>query len=266
MGLNVICNNRLIIQHINNFDTDYYEQFYCVRNIAKEYLRGADAKPSEQSAMDMTKDLIDVLKKWGAGKRRAPQPRRESEIADWLLDNTTLKSELGKIEGCSIPFLNININNRIILHGAQISDAGQFDQILLSVLNRLAVGLFVGNTNVIYPMKALLLISGLMPAFDKNVKEGFKLAGLTGVSGTQFLLPSENETGPNMKKLTRLPFLLGQCWSDFSDRLTDAIRQSHRPKLVEEPGRVFDILFFMQGQSGELIFKFEGPERWYEFS
>jgi hypothetical protein len=37
----------------------------------------------------------------------------------------------------------------------------------------------------------------------------------------------------------------GHCWAKFSNILKDGIKKSRYPKLIEEPGRVLGILFFM---------------------
>jgi hypothetical protein len=56
-----------------------------------------------------------------------------------------------------------------------------------------------------------------------------------------------NDTCPNAERITRLPFVLGQCWNDFEKVLRDSLLESQHPNLADEPGRVFDVLLFMQG-------------------
>jgi hypothetical protein len=211
-----------------------------------------------------------VLKEWGAGRfRKAPPTREEPEIKEFLC-NSNLRNDLYKIVSTDLRFLCLQANARTIADEAQVTEVEQFDEILLSVLNKLSKRLFNDNTNVTYPMKALLLITGFMPAFDSNVKRGLYRAGFRGFGGesprTQFRLPEEHSRDADMKKLTRLPFVLGDCWANYHNVLKDGIMESEYRNLIEEPGRVFDVLFFMQGKQNNNVelLRFQGPERWYE--
>lgn len=266
MYLQVIGNNMEIAKEIDAFPSNYHTDFFRVRSVAREYLECTGTGPSEDATRTLAKHLGSVLINWGAGKRGAPQPRCEPEITGFLHD-TRLHVDLGKIARTGLASLSLQTQTRNVLDGAQITDARQFDEILLSVLARLSEGLFIRNTNVTYPMKAMLLISGLMPAFDSQVRAGLSRAGFGGVNKTQFLLPSSAENDPDGKKVTRLPFVLGHCWATSSHVLSEGIRKSHYPELIEEPGRVFDILFFMQKNSSKQLLKFQhsGLGRWYEF-
>lgn len=139
-----------------------------------------------------------------------------------------------------------------------------FDTTLLGTLHLLASRLFHGCTNVTYPMKVLLLITGLMPALDGNVRGGLHRGGFAGMSTTQFLLADTTQSA-NGKKLTRLPFLLGQCWSAFLPQFLTGIQHSQYPELVEEPGRVFDILLFMQARTEVPVLSYAGGNAlWYD--
>jgi hypothetical protein len=271
MGLQVICNADVIKSQINEFNENYHEHFFCVRSIAKEYLNvAADSILLEQSTIRLAEQLISALKEYGAGRfRKAPPTREEPEIKDFLC-NSNLHNDLSEIAGSDLCFLCLQANARTIAAKAKISSIKQFDKILLSILDRLSKGLFKGNTNVTYPMKALLLITGFMPAFDSNVKRGLYRAGFIGFGGeiprTRFLLPQGNATNADMKKLTRLPFVLGDCWANNFNVIKDGIKESEYPNLIEEPGRLFDVLFFMQGKKNNNVelLRFQGPERWYE--
>lgn len=267
MYLQVIGNSMDIAKEISAFPSNYHSDFSLVRTVAKDYLKCTNIRPPEDATTDLAKHLRSVLINWGAGKRGAPQLCRESEIATLLYD-TRLRVDLAKIAWTGLTSLSLHMQRRTVIDGAQITNAAQFDEVLLSVLARLSRGLFIGNTNVTYPMKAVLLISGLMPAFDGQVRAGLNRVGFAGVNKTQFLLPSSVENDPDGKKLTRLPFVLGHCWATFSNVFSDGIRKSQYPELIQEPGRVFDILFFMQKNSTKQLFEFRGHSglgRWYEF-
>jgi hypothetical protein len=140
-----------------------------------------------------------------------------------------------------------------------------FDATLLRALSKLADGLLQNNTNVTYPMKALLLISGLMPALDSQVRAGLGNAGFKGFERTQFLLPRDSGSA-DAKKLTRLPFVLGQCWIDCLKLLQEAVRRSRLELLLRHPGRVFDVLLFMQAskENALLLTLHLDRETWYD--
>lgn len=71
--------------------------------------------------------------------------------------------------------------------------------------------------------------------------------------------------GGTRLKVTRLPFLLGHCWAQFGAVLRGGIQNSAHAYLADEPGRVFDVLLFMQGGDGRQLFRFQpGPTAWYE--
>lgn len=265
MCLQMIGNSAEIAKEINTFPSNYHADFSLVRTVAKEYLRHIDTHPSENTTATLAKHLRSVLTKWGAGKRGAPQPCREPAIAALIYD-TRLRVDLAKLASTGLPSLSLHMQRRNIVDGAEVTDPKQFDGILLSVLARLSKELFVGNTNVTYPMKTILLITGLMPAFDSQVRAGLSRAGFVGLKKTQFLLPSSTENNPDGMKLTRLPFVLGHCWATFSSVFNEGIRKSHYPELIQEPGRVFDILFFMQKNTSKQLFEFHqsGFDRWYE--
>jgi hypothetical protein len=139
-----------------------------------------------------------------------------------------------------------------------------FDANLFAALHALADGLFAGNTNATYPMKAALLITGLMPAFDSQVRCGLQRAGFIGMNKTQFVLPG-NANCADGKKIARLPFLLGECWHAYSPQINAGIATSRYTGLLDEPGRFFDVLLFMQGDTrNPVLVSYHGPRTWYE--
>jgi hypothetical protein len=262
MHLQIIGDSSSIAAVIDEFSHEYHEDFFEARSIACEYL--ADSHIKEENIRYLACCLRSVLISWGAGKRKAPKVHRDAELTSFLRDSY-LHSDLYKLAKTSLTTLNFNQRSRQ-LSGAEIRTVPEFDSTLLSVLNKLSNGLFIGNTNVTYPMKAVMLLTGLMPAFDSQVRAGLKYVGFEGVHKTQYLLPSDGSTSADAKKLTRFPFILGNCWAEHTDVLNEGAQKSCYPRLVKEPGRLFDILFFMQERDTPQILRFHPAEHrlWYE--
>ena len=236
-----------------------------MRPLGRRYV--VEEHPSEAVARELAAALRRVLRSWGAGKRGAPQLLNEKDIVATFLDSR-LHSGVVKLAGLSIANLGFDEALRRVVNGVHNREVlGDFDATLLFVLRKFSDRIFVGNTNVTYPTKALLLVSGLTPALDSRVRTGLGRAELKGVDKTQFFLPTEMH-GADAKKLTRLPFILGQCWADYNVQLQEGIRQSKVNALLQEPGRIFDILFFMQAKEGQLPLLSLDPGRdsWYELA
>lgn len=224
---------------INEFNTKYHDDYFLVHAEAAAYL---SKPPNGASAKQLASPLLDTLKRWGAEKRGAPA-RQSLDTARTALNNLTLHQQLKDLAD-SFNYLAITNGARSLQVGAPFRSVADFDACLIKTLNDLATGLLVGNTNVTYPMKALLLIAGLMPALDSQVKGGAAVAGLTGMKLQSYRLRSQPCTGT--KKICALPFYIADCVSRSSVLLDDAIKNSRRPNLKGHHGRLFDILFFMQ--------------------
>ncbi|MGA8138333.1 MAG: IS3 family transposase, partial [Pseudomonas gingeri] len=113
--------------------------------------------------------LSTALRNWGACKRRSPILRPVPQIENVLRDNKQLHARLAILGRHNLGAFGLNPQRfRAFDPNASFKDAGAFDKELLSLLNTLAGLLFFNNTSVTYPMKALLLITGLMPALDSQ--------------------------------------------------------------------------------------------------
>lgn len=264
MRLRVTEDINQIADAINEFPGAYHDDFFEVRAIGRKYV--SEEHPTEATAIELTSPVRCVLERWGAGRQKAPQLRAEQDFPAAFLD-AHLHSGLAKLAQISdATTLGFDRGFRL-LDGVHDREAlADFDATLVCVLQKLSHLLFLDNTNVTYPMKALLLICGLMPALDSNVREGLGEAGFEGVGRgrTQFLLP-DDVGGADAKKLSRLPFVLGQCWVECSTQLLGGIKRSNFGLLLEAPGRAFDVLLFMQGKRKlPLLTLHLERERWYD--
>jgi hypothetical protein len=255
---------QLITEAINTFPRSYQAGYFGCRAIGRRYL--TEATPTDDLTTELGDRVRSTLKDWGAGERKAPELRSVGEFSNALRE-AGMHSSLVGLAGVPLPELTV-VEKRRCLSGKPATDEAlaSFDFILLSGLRALSDRLFVGNTNVTFPMKAVLLITGFMPALDsKRVRTGLKRGGFSGMNKTQYLLP-DDAAHADGKKITRLPFLLGQCWTTYTQQLQEGLANSGFPGLKEEPGRVFDILLFMQGDDDNpILVTCEPPEGdWYK--
>ena len=227
---------------IDDFRGSYHADYARVRDIAKSYLC---EPPSTANTAALSEVMYQVLGNWGAGSRKAPIRRSPADTALRLL-NPSLHNRLNKLAGDASSGLRLDLQGaRGLTPTSLFDDVKSFDHDLLHTLAELAEAFFENNTNVTYPTKTLLLITGLAPAWDSQVRKGLRRSGMTGMSGTQFLLPADSSKALG-QRLCRLPFWVANCWDTHQDIFQKAVRQSNYPALCSDPGRVFDVLLFMQ--------------------
>lgn len=243
---------------INTFNAGYHADYFMVRCLARAYLA---APPSAVTTMPLASALNGVLLRWGAGKRGAPTCQLISNMAAALI-RPNLHLQLRNLEAC-IPFLTIIAGRRCLAAGAPFAAVTDFDSCLIDTLSTLSTGLLVGNTNVTYPMKLLLLLTGLMPAFDSQVKGGLASAGVTGINRTRYLIPVLGSA--DAQKICALPLYMADCIARQLATINHEIAASLYPNLVGEHGRIFDVLFFMQNGGHHVTVSFTPPVaiRWY---
>ncbi len=228
----------------DRFKPGYHYDYRFVRHTRQEYL-AIDKKllqPTHKTINELSHRLIQTLTNWGAGGRKAPQCRSADEISTTLSD-TTLHGNFSKLINSHCQFQIID-GRRCLAENGPFADVGEFDACYIETLQTLSTGIFVGNTNVTYPMKALLLLTGFMPAFDSQVKGGLAIAGVTGVNRTQYLMPKPGST--DAKKICTLPFYMAECVSSYKEIIDEAVKDSKFDDLLYDYGRIFDILLFQQ--------------------
>lgn len=259
MPLTVIAPHARIVKAINTFNADYHRDYLLVRTLSAPYLLA----PTAANAALLATALSAVLYRWGAGKRGAPTVQPVPTLQTVLLD----PAFHALISGLStVPITTLSVpggHNRAVRGVATATTRLAFDTNLISAFSKISGRILIGNTNVTYPTKVLLLLTGLMPALDSQVRQGLFSAGFSGTKATQFLMPS-GLGSVEAQKLTRLPFLLGECFAANAALLTGAAIASHYPWLATEPGRLFDILLFMQGSAAHPLLAITPRVRnWY---
>lgn len=263
MSLDVIANKEHIVATINEFSTQYHTNYFEVRNLAANYI----TSPDETNAELLANQFRKVLCCWGAGKRKSPAVQNSTAIQKFLLD-TTVQKQL--VEFVNMPLTTLAIRNnytqRVINGDCSAEKLEKFDLKLHLILSKLSTGVLVNNASVTYPMKSLLLLTGFMPAFDSRVRKGLGMSGFSGTDVTQFNMPKTvNSAGA--KKISCLPFMLADCYAKNTMLFDAAISASNYPQLLTEPGRVFDVLLFMQGAKNKKFFTLvPTSHRWYQLS
>ncbi|SAL19723.1 hypothetical protein [Caballeronia telluris] len=261
MSFSVTDDTAALTAAINGFNAAYHVDYFTVRTKAVDYL---SEPPSTVSASRLALALIKVLESWGTGKRGAPACRPVDSATEALC-NPAIHQKLTNLAN-SFEFLSVANGTRSLKVDSPFETVDEFDGCLIESLNELAAGLLVGNTNVTYPMKALLLITGLMPAYDSQVRGGLAVAGVSGVNRTRYLLPVQD--CPDAKKICVLPFYIGDCISRTLPILNKAIENSSYPMLKGQHGRLFDVLLFVQRNltSEAALISFSAAQssrRWY---
>ncbi|WP_233886317.1 hypothetical protein [Paraburkholderia flagellata] len=244
MLLEVTANTVAITTAINQFKASYHADYSTVRAEAISYLA---QDLSAASASRLVQALTKALNNWGAGKRRAPGCQPTDAVTGALCVHS-LREQLVNLAS-SFEYLSLTDCTRNLKAGSPFKTVNDFDVCLLETLSELAARLLVRNTNVTYPMKALLLITGLMPAFDSQVRGGLHVAGLSGFAcngkpRTSYLIPAHSSA--DARRICVLPFYIAECTSRMSPGLVNSIENSMYPALVGQHGRLFDILLFQQ--------------------
>ena len=235
MCLQLNASHQQVIDAINNFNAGYHEDFRSTRSIAKKYLEDDGVKHSNELAASLERSLIN----FGAGQRQAPKVRKVKQVAEFL--------------GCEENHQCFAVLNKC---GSMLYESGcpvaDFGKHLLSIINATSREILDGATNVTYPTKALMLVTGFMPALDSQVRSGLSKTGLRGFGGTTFRMPEGNGS-LEARKLIALPIILGEFYRNNSRALKEAVATSEYPYLKDEPGRLLDVMLFMQGKTkGEI--------------
>lgn len=263
MSLQIVQNPQQIVDAINQFSSSYHADFFKVRPLGRAYLA---EPPSLATVQPLTNSLRDVLARWGAGRREAPTLLSTYQFEATLMQRD-LHNTLCKLDANLIVTLNLDKNYYRLIGGMHNKAVlASFDVDLLTVIKELAAGLFSNNTNVTYPMKALMLITGFMPALDSQVRKGLGLGGFVGTNKTQFLIPNKVGSTDEMK-ISRLPFYIASCFTQNSALISQCIATSRYPALEPEIGRTFDVLFFMQASLMQPILWLQPQNRgWYNIA
>jgi hypothetical protein len=241
MPMNVVADHARIVAAINGFNDGYQNDYLLVRGLSKTYLE----TPTYVNSTHLALALSTALYRWGAGKRKAPSVQPLHTVQATLAD-PDVHALLVKFSALPIASLDlIGGVDRVVGGVNSIASRLSFDRDLNAALSQLSAGILVGNTNVTYPMKVLLLLTGFMPALDRQVRKGLGVAGFAGANVTRLLMPAGINTNESIM-LTRLPFYMAECYRLNGALLRGAASASRYDWLANEPGRLFDILLFIK--------------------
>jgi hypothetical protein len=244
--VNLINQEKIVTDAINDFKTQYHKDFFATKNAAEEYI----ASHNLENCIKLARILKSVLMSWGAGKRRAPSVKSEEMLVEALQDKTF--------------YIFANLFNKQSIRNLSEHTPSSLEIDLINGLNLISEKILVGNSSITYPMKVLLLLTGFMPAWDSKVRKGLEISGFRGVNFASFSLPNKPKSTTG-KKIASLPFYLKDFYEANFDFLNSAIKKSRYPDLAKNLGRLFDVLFFIQGSTGKRILIFKSiPPKWYK--
>ena len=155
-----------IAKAVKEFSAAYHADFAEVRRLARGYI--AESPPSEDNVRDLARELRCVLGSWGAGKREAPKMVACEDFAN-VLREPKPHAALRALGRTPLSTLGI-VQGRRSFQGRPGSpeELAAFDSWVFFALRALSECLFIENTNVTYPMKAVLQQDGL------DVAEGLR--------------------------------------------------------------------------------------------
>lgn len=164
MGKIILTGNAQdISDSINSFNSNYHDDFKKVRTLSRRYV--LEGLPSSE-IIDFAKLLSQVLVNWGAGRRGAPRIKSDIDIETFLNDisfQNDIKSYVDSGWGVYKHGTNTSISDNNVL--------------FLNLLNTIGNGIFIDNTNVTYPTKAIMLLTGLFVGIDSQVRKGLTFIG-----------------------------------------------------------------------------------------
>jgi hypothetical protein len=162
---------------------------------------------------------------------------------------------------CAAMGFSVSVGGVRMIGGATAHVAA-FDRDLIGVLNDLAAGCLLYSTGVTYPMKALMLLTGIIPAFDSQVRGGLALGGFSGMKATRVPLPSV-PTDTIARKILFLPFHLASAFASVP-AVASCVSGTLLAPFSKDQGRILDVLLFMQNGVGSGAYvRWHSPGRWY---
>lgn len=233
-----------IASAIKGFESEYHADFKSVRDEMKNHLKTMDDNSSNSLSLALRSSLLS----WGAGRRGAPKVVNSFKLKE-IVDSKNFQEAIFPfyyfING-GIKF-EVNDEGQCLIDGST-TRLNEFANSFYNALNFVNNKILVGNTNVTYPMKALLLLTGAPLAFDSYVRDGLTQSGIVGFAATQYSFPSRlSDSG--FKKILGMFFLVYDCWNCYEKVIKDGIEKTSSDYFEENqitPSRVFDILFFMK--------------------
>jgi len=244
MTLSIVGSRGAMIGAINGFNRKYHAGYFSTRLWADAYTSALTPNVSNTNILSIQLDL--VLREWGAGTRNSPHLKSVNDIQQYLLRPSTHQI-IKKIAAYSLKDFNITAAHCEI-NGSH-AHAQVFYQDIYDALHSVKNGIFspnprIPNIKATYPMKALLLLTGIFPAYDSQVRQGMTDGGFSGLAG---VIDMPAHIGDIChKKISRIPFYVGSCFNANAALLNSAIGSSNFPQLRGDIGRLFDVLFFEQ--------------------
>lgn len=242
--------DKILIQAINDFEEKYHKGFDTIRHLAEQFYQ---SKSKEQIPF-LSSELQRILKEWKAGMRNAPKLMNNKQFNDALSNDDFIESLISLSQIAD--YLDMQNNQKIMYSNHIFSSVNDFEKCLCDTLKYIANHFFDYSENinitVVYPQKVLLLLTGLMPAIDVNVREGIARSGKGNYSNL-YLTDSRH-----LEKICELAFLISHLRHNQVEFIDNVISHSRYRNCIKpnnclnnQYGRFFDIIFFMQGKDNQ---------------
>ncbi len=233
--------SEAMCRSVREFDPGYHEDFRRVRVRAKNVMdcfRGKLQVPMAE-IFDVADELRAALRNWGADKRKPATTRAPADIARGL-HNCELWRDLLGLEDWGASWLDVPDPHTPDLPKRLLRVFGDLGRICFSTQ----------QLTIVYPGKALLLLTGIGPAFDGRVRAGLTAIGIGGWTATHWPLPSTEHEATSRKMMQAYRAAAGFCFENREMLRRLACEDATIDELLNQlrsPGRLIDILLFMRG-------------------
>ena len=227
------------VEQVKRFATEgprtrrYHSDFVGVRQHAETWL-GTDSHLEARAPLVTM--VREALLSWGAGDPHYPAVPHAADPAT-----------IARALNTASPLLVRLRNQEPALHGDNDG--------LLRLLHVLA-GAMVENTNVTYPTKLAMMLTGQYVGLDNKVRNALgRNLHWIGFAKTRYLLPSVGEQSADATRLRELEAAIRDFWHVYGVAVqAELIRQDvpNANVLEQCPGRLLDMVLFLGGQSLEV--------------
>ncbi len=209
----------------------YHRDFIEVWRLAQTWL---DADVALLATDQLVLEVGIALASWGAGQKAAPCVGGSPDIAAAL---NAARPKLLRLRAGDPKLVADNDGLLCLLH--------------------LIAGAMVGNTNVTYPTKLAMLLTGQYVGLDNKVRVTLgRQLRWEGFAKTQYLLPAVGADSADATRVRELEAAIRAFWHTYGTAVQAELVHQKVPNsdvLAQCPGRLLDMVLFRGGQSLQVV-------------